>query len=447
MRGDFRGDPSYFKNELIKAVLRGADVYGHTFGGPPQWKWGDPVPASGKVLGVDEFVNGVEAVLEGWLTEGHWVDTFESMMATYLDRRFGVMTNSGSSANMIAVSALTSHLLGDKRLKPGDRVITTAAGFPTTIGPIIWNQLVPVFVDVQIPYYVPTADDIHRAISATGAKAIMMAHTMGHPWPIDLDMQAKVWIVEDNCDALGSLYHNHKTGSYGHIATQSFYPAHHITTGEGGMALASEGRIKRALESFRDWGRDCWCRPGEENTCGKRYGWEFENLPRGYDHKYVYSHLGFNMKSTDIQAAIGVAQLKNIERFTKKRIANFTTLHGLMQAYGLDEFFILPDRTNDSSPSWFGFVLTLRDGVCRREDLLAYLADHSVGTRLLFAGDFRKQPVTKRQNIRYYQDPNGLPNTEKIMRDTFWIGCWHGLQVEQLVYAVRMIYDFFNERR
>jgi CDP-6-deoxy-D-xylo-4-hexulose-3-dehydrase len=362
------------------------------------------------------------------------------------------MTNSGSSANMIAISALTSPLLGDRRLKPGDRVVTTAAGFPTTIAPIIWNKLVPVFVDVQIPYYVPTKDDIHRAINATGAKAIMMAHTMGHPWPIDLDMQAKVWIVEDNCDALGSLYHNHKTGSFGHIATQSFYPAHHITTGEGGMALASEGRLKRALESFRDWGRDCWCEPGAENTCGKRYGWDWKHLPNGYDHKYVYSHLGFNLKSTDIQAAIGVAQLGNITRFTKKRIANYTTLHGLMQAYGLDEFFILPDDAESCYPSWFGFVLTIKDGVaCHREDLLAYLAEKSVGTRLLFAGDYRKQPVfrdlMKSKDFHYYQDPNGLLNTTKIMRDTFWIGCWHGLKVEQLVYAVRMIYDFFNEHR
>ena len=325
----------------------------------------DRVPVSRKKIGGAEMMYGVSALLDGWLTEGHWTDKFEEKFAKYLGVRFSSFCNSGSSANFIALGACTSPLMGEYKLNEGDWVITSALGFPTTINPIWFWRLQPCYLDIQLGTYVPRQQDIKDAIGylrmGLSNGAVMMAHTLGNPWCAhEFTNRKGLYIIEDNCDGLGGLIDNRITGSLGHISTNSFYPAHQMTTGEGGMVSTSNGRLKRAIESIRDWGRDCWCPPGHDNTCGKRFDWDFQTLPAGYDHKYVYSHLGMNLKSTDIQAAIGLAQLERMDEFKATRRRNFTRLLQGLRVHFLDDIFVLPEPTDGSDPAWFGFPLTIK---------------------------------------------------------------------------------------
>ena len=405
-----------------------------------------PIPASGKVLGKREYRNLVTAVLEGWLTEGHWVDEFEAAMRSYIGSRTASMVNSGSSANLLALSALTSHELGDRRLRPGDEVITTAAGFPTTINPILQLGLTPLFVDVEPGTYVPSFETIEAAIGPK-TKAIMLAHTLGNPWPVDRFKKGPwlKWLIEDNCDALGSRIGGKRTGSFGDLATQSFYPAHHITTGEGGMVLTNNGRLKKIVESFRDWGRDCWCDPGKENTCNQRFDWEWEELPDGYDHKYVYSHLGYNMKSTDLQGALGVTQLERMPAFVSLRGRNF--IHLFKGLVSLEHIFIMPQSTAGSEPCWFGFPLTVRpDAHFDLRELEVFLNKRRIGTRRLFAGNYLDQPAM----LRWMENGNHVvvgdtTNTDVIAERSFWIGLWPGLTIEMLDYVIESIHEFVEQ--
>ena len=406
-----------------------------------------PVPASGKVVGTAEKINAIKAVLEGWFTEGHWTDEFEALMAKYLGTRYGSMCNSGSSANLLAISALTSPLLKDRRLRPGDEVITAAAGFPTTIAPIVQNRLVPVFVDVDLDTLVPSAEMIEEAIGPK-TKAIMLAHTLGNPWPVDQFANKDLWIIEDNCDALGSVLKGKRTGSIGDLATQSFYPAHHITTGEGGMVMCNEPILKKAVESFRDWGRDCWCEPGKDNTCGKRFDHKFPYLPEGYDHKYVYSHMGYNLKSTDLQAAIGVAQMRRLDEFAAIRHRNWNYLDDYFRNSMSSHMIVPSDWTSGSRPSWFGYPLTLtRDAPFTVRDLEIYLAERKVGTRRLFAGNFLRQPAfvdaiqIKNLGMKW-RIAGDLPSAEAIAARTLWVGCWHGLTEDQIFWIVESVLEF-----
>jgi CDP-6-deoxy-D-xylo-4-hexulose-3-dehydrase len=410
---------------------------------PPFIPGETPIPASGKVLGPMEYTNLVEAALEGWLTEGHWVAEFEAAFRKYIGCRTASMVNSGSSANLLALSALTSPALGDRRLRPGDEVITTAVGFPTTINAILQNRLTPVFIDVALKTYVPTLGMIEEAIGPR-TKAIMLAHTLGNPWPVDQVLRNDIWVIEDNCDALGSEIRGRRTGSFGHLATQSFYPAHHITTGEGGMVLASNGRLKKIVESFRDWGRDCWCDPGKENTCNQRFDWRWETLPDGYDHKYVYSHVGYNMKSTDLQAAVGLAQLARMSAFRFDRLRNYDRLRwGLTD---LSDRFVLPKATPGTMPCWFGFPITIREdaGFGLRE-LERFMAERKIGTRRLFAGNYMRQPA-----FRDYEGPalragqRMLPNANLIAERTFWVGVWPGLTKAMIDYMIESFHDFVD---
>lgn len=399
------------------------------------------VPPSGKVLGAEEFVNMVDAALDGWLTTGRFNEAFQERLAGFLGARFALTTNSGSSANLLAVTALTSPLLGPRALRPGDEVITAAAGFPTTVNPILQNGLVPVFVDSEIPGYNPSAAAVAAAISPK-TRAIILAHTLGNPFAA-AEIRAladahDLWLIEDCCDALGSTYQGRAVGQFGHLGTLSFYPAHHITMGEGGAVFTSDPLLKRSVESFRDWGRDCWCQPGCDNTCGQRFDWQLGELPSGYDHKYVYSHLGYNLKITDLQAAIGLAQLERLPGFITARQAHFATLS--TQLAPLSGTLILPQATPGSSPSWFGFPITLRDTApFDRVDLLRYLDQQRIGTRLLFAGNITRQPYFAG---RHYRISGSLETADKIMKDTFWIGLWPGLSTEALAHAVRCLTDF-----
>lgn len=399
------------------------------------------IPPSGKVLGPEEIVNLVDASLDAWLTTGRFNDAFEKKLATYLGVTHALTCNSGSSANLLALTALTSPLLGDRALQPGDEVITAAAGFPTTVNPILQNNLIPVFVDSHIPTYNPTVESIEAAISEK-TRAIMLAHTLGNPFAAEevraLADRHKLWLIEDCCDALGSTYQGKKTGRFGHLGTLSFYPAHHITMGEGGAVFTSDPLLKRIVESFRDWGRDCWCQPGCDNTCGKRFDWRHGQLPAGYDHKYVYSHLGYNLKITDMQAAIGLAQLQKVDDFVAARRANFDKLHTRLS--GLEDLLILPEATLGSSPSWFGFPITLRDNAdFDRLTLVRYLDQKKVGTRLLFAGNLTRQPYMQGRNIRC---ADNLTNADRIMNNTFWVGIWPGLSETALDYLAEMLIQF-----
>ena len=400
-----------------------------------------PIPPSGKVLGPEEFVNLVDASLDGWLTTGRFNEEFERKLAAYLTVSHALTCNSGSSANLLALSALTSPQLGERALRPGDEVITAAAGFPTTVNPILQNGLTPVFVDSDIPTYNPTPAAIEAAISPH-SKAIMLAHTLGNPLALEeiraIADRHGLWLIEDCCDALGSTYRDRKVGSLGDIGTLSFYPAHHITMGEGGAVFTSNPQLKRILESFRDWGRDCWCNPGCDNTCGKRFDWQWPDLPRGYDHKYVYSHAGYNLKITDMQAAQGLAQLARIDGFVAARRANFATLTRLLQP--LAEFFHLPQATPDSAPSWFGYPLTIRPSApFARLDLLRFLDQRKIGTRMLFAGNLTRQPYFAGRPFRV---SGTLNNADAIMENSFWVGLWPGLGDEQLGYIAHSLGEF-----
>lgn len=403
----------------------------------------DPVPPSGKVIGTPELVSMTDAVLDGWLTTGRHEEAFQSRLATWLGRRHVCTVNSGSSANLVAVAALTSHLLGERALKPGDEVITVAAGFPTTVNPLLLYGLVPVFVDIQIPTYNIDPDRLEAAISPR-TRAIVLAHTLGNPFDldavIDLAKRHDLWVVEDCCDALGSVYRGHHVGTFGHVGTLSFYPAHHITTGEGGAVFTDDDTLARALESVRDWGRDCWCQPGSDNTCGRRFSQTHGTLPPGYDHKYVYSHLGYNLKMTDMQAAIGLAQMDRLPGFVAARRANFSYLSERLAS--LADFLILPEATPGAAPSWFGFPITLREeaGV-DRVDLLRYLDQYRIGTRLLFAGNLTRQPYFQGRDYRIAGD---LSNTDRVTSQTFWLGLYPGLDRERLDFVADMLELFFG---
>ena len=402
-----------------------------------------PVPVSGKVLDADDFVSLVESSLDGWLTAGRFHDEFERLLARYVGVRNALFVNSGSSANLVALSALTSPKLGKRALKPGDEVITVAAGFPTTVNPIIQNRLVPVFVDIAIGTYDAIIDQIREAISPK-TRAIMMAHTLGNPFDVDQIKQIckehSLWLVEDSCDALGSTYGGKKTGSFGDTATLSFYPAHHITTGEGGAVFVNSPLVKKQVESFRDWGRDCYCPTGHDNTCFKRFEWQLGDLPTGYDHKYIYSHIGYNLKGTDMQAALGVSQFKKLETFVSRRKENF----GILKAGLSDvESFIMPEATPKSDPSWFGFPITIKpDSGLDRTALLRHLDEKKIGTRLLFAGNLLKQPAYRGIEHRVI---GNLENSDLVMNNTFWLGVYPGLKQEMLDYVIEVVHDFVEK--
>jgi CDP-6-deoxy-D-xylo-4-hexulose-3-dehydrase len=398
------------------------------------------VPVSGKVLDADDYVALVESSLDGWLTAGRFHEEFERGLAKYVGVRNALFVNSGSSANLVALSGLTSPKLGKRALKAGDEVITVAAGFPTTVNPIIQNGMIPVFVDVEIGTYDAIIDQIREAISPK-TRAIMMAHTLGNPFDVAaikaICKEHDLWLIEDSCDALGSTYDGKRTGSFGDTATVSFYPAHHITTGEGGAVFVNSPLIKKQVESFRDWGRDCYCATGHDNTCHKRFEWQLGDLPFGYDHKYIYGHIGYNLKATDMQAALGVSQLKKLDRFVAARKANFTYLKSALSDI---QDFVMPEATVNSDPSWFGFPITIRPGSSiDRTTLLRHLDDKKIGTRLLFAGNLLKQPAYRNIEHRVIGD---LKNSDLVMTNTFWLGVYPGLTNEMLNYVSEVVHDF-----
>jgi len=400
------------------------------------------VPVSGKVLGAKELQFMVDASLDAWLTTGRFNDAFEKRLKKFLGVNHVLTVNSGSSANLVAFSALTSPKLGDRAIEPGDEVITVAAGFPTTVNPVIQYGCVPVFVDVHIPTYNIDPDKIEAAISDK-TRAIMVAHTLGNPFDLnkvrEIADKYNLWLIEDCCDALGSTYEGRMVGTYGDIGTLSFYPAHHITMGEGGAVFTNNGKLKLILESMRDWGRDCFCAPGQDNTCNKRFCQKFGELPEGYDHKYIYSHIGYNLKITDMQAAVGLAQMDRVSEFIKIRKDNFIYLKKLL--IDLEAYFILPEATQGSDPSWFGFPITIREEAeIDRVGLLRYLDERNIGTRLLFAGNLTKQPYFKSVNYRISGD---LDNTDLIMNNTFWLGTYPGLNSEQLEFIAKSLHEFF----
>jgi CDP-4-dehydro-6-deoxyglucose reductase, E1 len=394
-----------------------------------------PVPVSGRVFDAHELELLVESALDFWLTTGRFAKEFEQRFARWMGVRHCLLVNSGSSANLVALSALTSPKLGDRRLRPGDEVITAAEGFPTTVNPILQNRLVPVFLDSHIPTY---NLDVSRLEEAVGprTRAIMVAHTLGNPFDLDAVMRVArkhdLWVIEDTCDAVGALYDGRKVGTFGDLATVSFYPAHHMTMGEGGAVLLRDPKLKVIAESFRDWGRDCWCDPGKDNTCGKRFDWQLGELPCGYDHKYIYSHIGYNLKLTDMQAAVGVAQLDKLDGFIETRRRNFDFLkEGLAP---LQDQLILPEATPNSRPSWFGFPITVReDAGIGRNELVAALEQAKIATRLLFAGNLLRQPAYLDIEHRVVGE---LTNADRVMNQTFWIGLYPGLGETQLEYVV-----------
>lgn len=402
-----------------------------------------PIPPSGKLIDGAELRNMVQAALDGWLTTGRFNAQFEKKLAAFFGVKHLITVNSGSSANLVAFSTLTSPKLGDRAIKPGDEVIGVAAGFPTTVNPILQFGAIPVFVDVELGTYNIDANKIEAAIGPK-TKAIMLAHTLGNPFNLDvvtaLCKKYKLWLVEDCCDALGSTYRGQMVGTFGDIATLSFYPAHHITMGEGGAVFTNSDELKTIAESFRDWGRDCYCQPGKDSTCGKRFCWKLGNLPKGYDHKYTYSHLGYNLKITDMQAACGLAQLDKAAGFVEQRKKNFSYLLDRLKA--CEEFLILPRATEHSDPSWFGFPITLRaNAPVSRLDLLTYLDQEKVGTRLLFAGNLTRQPYMQG---RAYKVSGDLTKTDIVMNNTFWVGVQPALTNHQLEWAAQRIAQYLG---
>jgi CDP-6-deoxy-D-xylo-4-hexulose-3-dehydrase len=401
------------------------------------------IPVTGKVFGPEELRAATKAGLDFWLTSGPYTEKFESRFAKIVGMRHAFMVNSGSSANLIALTSLTSPKLGDRALHPGDEVLTVAAGFPTTVTPILQNNLVPVFVDVDLETYVANDEALENAIGPK-TKAIMMAHTLGNPFNLELVQKLvkkhNLWLIEDSCDALGGTYQNQTLGSFGDLSTFSFYPAHHITTGEGGAVLIKKVAHKTIVESFRDWGRDCWCAPGCDNTCLKRYEWQLGELPEGYDHKYTYSHLGYNLKSGDIQAAIGLAQLDRLDIFIELRRKNWAYLLDSLKQ--LEEFLILPKASQGSDPSWFGFALTVKPNSPKtRNQIVQQLNEKKIGTRLLFGGNLLRQPAFMGTPRRVIGD---LKNTDRIMNDTFWIGVWPGLSLKMLDYMIASLHEILG---
>ena len=403
------------------------------------------VPCAGRVFDAEELAHLVDASLDFWLTTGRYAARFEKELAHFMGVRHAILCNSGSSANLLALSALTSPELGAKQLQPGDEVITVAAGFPTTVNPIFQNRLVPVFLDIEMETYNIDIRYLEEGLSPR-TRAIMLAHTLGNPFNLDAVMElAKVhdlWLVEDNCDALGSTYKGRLTGTFGDLATLSFYPAHHLTMGEGGGGLTKPPQLKKLEGAFREWGRACWCDPGRDDTCGKRFQWQLGDLPYGYDHKYIYSHLGYNLKLTDMQAAVGVAQLTKLPQFIEKRKQNWRILSEGLQPF--QEFLLLPQPTPESDPSWFGFLLTIRpEAPFTRHDLVNYLEDRKIATRLLFGGNLIRQPAYKGLPFRVV---GSLPNSDRVMNQSFWIGVYPGLNRNHLEYVLNVFRDFFRDQ-
>ena len=398
-------------------------------------------PVSGKVVGEEEAANLIEASLDLWLTAGSFNKKFEKEMSNLLNIKYFLSCNSGSSANLLAISALCSAQLGEDRIKPGDEVITCATGFPTTINPIIQNGLVPVFIDASLPSYNIKTNLIENAISSK-TKAIMIAHALGNPFDLEkiknIAKKNNLYLIEDCCDALGSKFNNKTVGTFGDIGTLSFYPAHHITTGEGGGVFCKSSKLKRIIESIRDWGRDCWCQTGCDNSCKKRFEWKFQGLPEGYDHKYTYTNLGYNLKMSDMQAAVGVAQIKKVNTFHNSRKNNFEYLLKSLRKF--EDLFILPQVSKKSEPSWFGFPITIKKRAnLNREEFIKYLNKHKIGTRLLFAGNITKQPYMKNYKYRVF---GHLKNSDIIMARTFWLGIYPGLNKKNINHVIQKIENF-----
>ncbi|HEX5373689.1 MAG TPA: lipopolysaccharide biosynthesis protein RfbH [Aquabacterium sp.] len=432
--------PAAIRQEIADLVQQYADIV-HA---PQDFIPGQtPVPVSGKVIGAAELKNMVEASLDGWLTTGRFNAMFEERLAKYLGVKHLITVNSGSSANLVAFSTLTSSKLGERAIRPGDEVIGVAAGFPTTVNPILQFGAVPVFVDVDLATHNIDASQIEAAITPK-TKAIMLAHSLGNPFNLEvvvaLCKKYKLWLVEDCCDALGATYNGQLVGTFGDIATLSFYPAHHITMGEGGAVFTNNAELKLIAESFRDWGRDCYCPPGKDNTCNKRFCWKLGDLPEGYDHKYTYSHLGYNLKITDMQAACALAQLDRLDEFIATRKANFSYLKARLQS--CQDFLHLPEATPNSDPSWFGFPLVLNESSgIKRVDLLNYLDQNKIATRLLFAGNLTRQPYMIGRNFRV---SGALTNTDVVMNQTFWLGTFPGLTTAHLDYIADKLEEFFG---
>lgn len=439
------------EQEMREEILQKTVQYYKTvYARKNSFKLGDHIPYAGRFFDEKELINLVDSSLDFWLTTGRYAEKFEKEFARFIGVKYSLLTNSGSSANLLAFMSLTSPILGEKSIRRGDEVISVAAAFPTTVAPIIQYGAVPVFVDVTIPSYNIDCSQLEYALSEK-TKAVMVAHTLGNPFNLkyvkDFCDKHNLWLIEDNCDALGSRYlYNGKwryTGTVGHIGTSSFYPPHHITMGEGGAVYTNDGQLKRLLGSFRDWGRDCSCPPGRDNTCGNRFGQKFGELPPGYDHKYVYSHFGYNLKVTDMQAAIGCAQMEKLPGFIEARKRNWELLRdGLAD---LSDRFILPEPTEDSEPSWFGFMLTVKEGArFTRNTIVNHLESKGIQTRMLFAGNLLKHPCfdEMRKNSDGFRVIGKLENTDRIMRDTFWVGVYPGMAEEMIEYIIETIGSF-----
>jgi CDP-6-deoxy-D-xylo-4-hexulose-3-dehydrase len=437
------------KSDKLDKILRlftryAASIYFNNFHKPRERK---NIPAAGKLTDEDDLFNAIDASLDMWLTAGRFAQAFESRFSEKIGAKHCALVNSGSSANLLALSALTSRKLGEKRLKPGDEVITVAAAFPTTITPIVQNNLVPVFVDIELGTYNFNPELLEKAVSKK-TRAIFIAHTLGNPFDVEKAKEVadahNLWFIEDNCDALGSEYNGKYTGTFGDLATFSFYPAHHITMGEGGAVITADPRLYDIVRSMRDWGRDCWCPPGRDNTCGKRFEWKLGSLPEGYDHKYIYSHLGYNLKVTDFQAAIGLSQLAKLDKFVKKRQNNFRLLYSGFKTMGLDEYFILPRWLPKSDPAWFGFSLTINERAqFHRKELIEFLEKKGIGTRLLFAGNILRQPAFTDTALRF-RVIGELENTDRVCRDNFWIGVWPGISNKDIEYILEAFGSFLS---
>ena len=399
------------------------------------------IAVSGKVIDEDDVLWGIESMMDAWLTAGRFSNKLERELARYFGSRFSLLVNSGSSANLVAFYALTSPKLKERAIKPGDEIITVAAGFPTTINPMIQFGCIPIFLDVEIPNYNIKVEDIEKAITPK-TKAIMLAHALGNPFNLREVMaiakKYNLWVIEDDCDSLGATYEGKKTGTFGDLATLSFYPAHHITMGEGGAVLVNNASLKKVAESFRDWGRDCWCAPGKDNTCGERYCQQLGDLPDGYDHKYTYSHIGFNLKVSDMQAAVGLSQLTKADHFVARRKENHAMLLGMFKEF--EEHFILPVATENSDPSWFGFMLTIRENSpINRNKFVEYLENNKIGTRLFFGGNMLRQPAYSTLNYRKIGD---LENSDIVMNNSFWLGVWPGLEKKHYDYIIEVVRNY-----
>jgi len=435
-------DKHTIRKEISQLV---EEYYQAAFCNPAQFEPGkDAIHYAGRVFDEQELKRLIDASLDFWLTEGRFTQDFSEKIADFLGVDNVILTNSGSSANLLAFTALTSEKLGEKRLKPGDEVITVAAGFPSTISPIIQNNLIPVFVDVDLPTYNISVKALEKAISPK-TRCIFIAHTLGNPFNLDeivrLAEKHQLWLIEDNCDAFGSTYKGRYTGTFGHLATISFYPAHHITTGEGGAIVTNDEALAGLVRSFRDWGRDCYCASGENNTCGKRFSQKFGDLPLGYDHKYVYSEIGYNLKMTDLQAAIGSAQMDKLPRFCASRRANFKTLHAIFSQYS--KFFILPEATEHADPAWFSFIVSIRDQApFTREELVNHFNSHLIETRYMFAGNIIKQPAY--QHVKY-RVSGSLENTDYIMHNTFFLGTYPGLKAGMFDFIGATLKEFLSK--